>query len=617
MKTRCLSLLLWSLAWCPLWVTGTHQVLNSPRFEPWMHAFITPTQLKQAIQDEGSLWGLTSVGGALKGTLSAGIADRVNHHLNRFIKEVLVHQKLWPANSTPEQDKALYQHWASWFHAAGGTSTGALQTTSWTVVNKSKPVLAPQTTQTVLDFYLKEADENNPRPIFDLNRSWFWSWLQTKYNPQNLEQLLQEYFGDSTHADTLFEIPLFTVAYNLTTSELVVFGDGYKPDVLVRDSARASSAVPVLFPGKEIDGEMYGDGAFGMNDPTLKLLGFFMKTKTKNQKCILVTLGTGDNRKDLSFLGELNYVSSLYNIRSLLMSLAYGITDGPQDATKVILKDITQHPEWEAIPIHPNLPRMITPDDPLQIGYMETLLKTTFVGPEAYKADADALPASKMIFLHPEIQKLYDRLKGRCFVRLQRLISFFESSTPYCNLSQEALEEGGEGARRFASLYFSVLEHKLKQKASIPLALDSNVLILNNLSLEGSLHPKQHLNNHRFERLLAALKGSPSMQSLRYLNLGKNSLGTRPANPKNALQALRDLLKEGNQLTWIHLNSNDFDEKTPGGLDALIEVLDNLPCIRFFDLSHNAWEARTLRALREHPQYDHVHLKGKMPIVSF
>lgn len=569
----------WLLAASSLWGMAPKGPGRPPQ---WVYEFLSPAQVDQALVDESSLWGLACAGEGLGGTLSAGVMERINYQLNRLVREVLVKRGLWDPKASQEHNQLLETYFAvDWFDAVAGASTGALQAAALTVHSPESALTgAPYSASDLLDFYFSQGDFENEIPVFKPEPE----PSEYRYDAGSFEDFLYCAFGLKTHADTCLKIPLLIFAKNLRSENTLLLGAEASEHIFIKDSCRASCASAALFPPHQIEGDVYGACELSAGQLAFRVQQFLAKNKNSVQKVVLVSFdvgpkkGTQSQESDLDFFRELSSTGAVEYLPVSLKLTSSIPTEGASELTK-----------------------------------MQAILEWEHVGPCAYSEDGVTLPAFAMVFNHPQIQALYDRLKGRLILRLSRIIDFFESSAQHVNLCQQQIQlRGGE---RFCRFYFHVFEYLLSLRAGdacggIKPTLRSG-LMLRSLSLEGVLHPKIHLNDRRFERLMRALLKSQSLCTLRTLNLGKNGLGTLPEAPKAALAILMEFFPEGPSrlnLLYLSLDENEFNHHTPGGLSLIHELIRNLPDIFRLDLSKNAFPKEIKRVIEANPAFGKIKL---------
>lgn len=190
------------------------------------------------------------------------------------------------------------------FDLMAGTSTGGLIVFMLSTPNAEKK--PRYTAEEVLNTYVKLAPQIFEQSFFQ----WLTSldgWIDEKYSPDNFEEILKQYIGDTRLSETLTHvlIPAYDVLQNKTiyfTSDHARTGE--EADFYVRDVARATAAAPTYFAPAHIRDlakkRSYTviDGGIAVQNPALAALLQAVKIFGKNQDFLLISLGAGDNYGD-------------------------------------------------------------------------------------------------------------------------------------------------------------------------------------------------------------------------------------------------------------------------------------------------------------------------------
>ena len=209
---------------------------------------------------------------------------------------IAVEQKLRDRTGNPDARVADY------FDLIAGTSTGGILTCIYLCPDTSSGRPKWEAKEAV-DFYLAEAGR-----VFDVSP---WQWLKSlggildeKYNANELEDVLHEYFGNVKLSDLLK--PCLITAYDIEARHAKFFTEPLTPDkdYLVKDVLRAASAVPAHFEVPNIESLAGGnphpliDGGVFANNPALcayaEVRNKFPGNPTAQNMAIL-SVGTGFN----------------------------------------------------------------------------------------------------------------------------------------------------------------------------------------------------------------------------------------------------------------------------------------------------------------------------------
>ncbi|KAH8965872.1 hypothetical protein BDL97_04G139100 [Sphagnum fallax] len=186
------------------------------------------------MKDEADKLRILSIdGGGVRGVIPATILKYLEEELQRI-------------------DKSKDRRLAEYFDLIVGTSTGGLITAMITTprLKKDDPRELPLSAEQVLKFYQK-----NTAKIFPPARLPGEEFLKTckelfrpRYNPENLDELLETYFGNRTLSEALTNviIPSFDIE-----RQQPVFFSSWEPRLkaaLVKDVCRATTAAPTFLP---------------------------------------------------------------------------------------------------------------------------------------------------------------------------------------------------------------------------------------------------------------------------------------------------------------------------------------------------------------------------------
>lgn len=133
--------------------------------------------------------------------------------------------------------------------------------------------------------------------------------IGTKYSPDNLEQLLQQYCGNVRLCDTLTNllIPTYQVTrrpvpyfFKSTHARIKTCGSAQNP--YLWECARATSAASSYFPPYKLNAQAaLIDGGIFANNPSVCAYAQAKKLWGYQEQILLISLGTGKNLKGLDY----------------------------------------------------------------------------------------------------------------------------------------------------------------------------------------------------------------------------------------------------------------------------------------------------------------------------
>lgn len=255
-------------------------------------------------------------GGGIRGILSGSIL--------KYMEDRLIEQ-------TGNDQLTL----ASYFDMVVGTSTGGILSILLSLKDQQGNYV--YSASQALDLYIKQGDKIFDRSIGRRIRS-AGGLLDEKYDEGKFEQLLKEYLGDATLADT--GIPCLITAYDIRARKAHFFSsatiDGDMDNFYLRDVARATAAAPTYFE-PEVVKSLYGnkydliDGGVFANNPSLcayaearrlkfsGLLDHACPDKPFASDMMIVSIGTGAVKESYPFkefkdAGALKWIKPLIDI---------------------------------------------------------------------------------------------------------------------------------------------------------------------------------------------------------------------------------------------------------------------------------------------------------------
>ena len=199
---------------------------------------------------------------------------------------------------------------ADYFDMIIGTSTGGILSCFYLTPNKSTEKNKPSSkypASKALEFYSQKGYD-----IFNKSKNKSWFGLRqlvnaTQYNPNTIEQIFKETFGDLKLSEMLK--PCTVTTYNMVSKSAFFFSSienkDKKRDFYVRDVVRSTSAAPTYFPPAKIKNlitntEMINiDGGVFANNPTMCAYAEARNTEFKQIKnpsakdMLILSIGTG------------------------------------------------------------------------------------------------------------------------------------------------------------------------------------------------------------------------------------------------------------------------------------------------------------------------------------
>ncbi|MGD2269474.1 MAG: patatin-like phospholipase family protein [Desulfobacterales bacterium] len=258
-------------------------------------------------------------GGGIRGIIPALILQRIEERTGKQISEM--------------------------FHMIAGTSTGGILASALTT-----PVMGgkPRPAAEIVDFYRKRGME-----IFS---SSFWhgfgslgGMVDEKYEANNLEGILEEYFADTKLSElgqdvmvTSYNIerrqPFFFKSWKARGEKLREGETAEDRNFLMREVARATSAAPTYFEpayAKNEKGAYFPliDGGVFANNPTMCALSSARVLYPNKSRYLIVSLGTGETQREIPYEEAKNW-----GLLGWARPLLYILFDGVSDAVNYQLK---------------------------------------------------------------------------------------------------------------------------------------------------------------------------------------------------------------------------------------------------------------------------------------
>jgi uncharacterized protein len=230
-----------------------------------------------------------------------------------------------PAVVLAEIEKRTARHTAQLFDLIAGTSTGGILTLGLTI--PKTPGAPLYSAQSFIEMYEREGRRIFSRSVFrELLACNNLAWR--KYSSKGIEQVLENYFGDSQLRDAVTDIVI--TSYEIERRFPFFFKSRnarVRPDYdfPARDVARATSAAPSYFePMKLLTGTISDhytliDGGVFANNPAACALVEARCTHPDAEAYLIVSLGTGSLMRHLplsaaKYWGAALWVKPLLNI---------------------------------------------------------------------------------------------------------------------------------------------------------------------------------------------------------------------------------------------------------------------------------------------------------------
>jgi uncharacterized protein len=233
-----------------------------------------------------------------------------------------------PALILAEIEKRTGKPIAAQFDLIAGTSTGAILALGLTRPADSDVTKPAFAADDLVNFYRQRGRNVFPRS-FRLLRKLRWMF-SPKYNPAELESLLNQYFSDVQFQEALTNV--LVPAYDIGGHRRIWFSQWSTPTLLMRDVLRGAIAAPTYIPPvrfavtKDISPKGYVtlvDGGLFANDPSPEALSrsgnMRLDHEHRDNSLLLLSLGTGANATDYSFeeawrWGAVGWVNPLLEI---------------------------------------------------------------------------------------------------------------------------------------------------------------------------------------------------------------------------------------------------------------------------------------------------------------
>lgn len=218
---------------------------------------------------------------------------------------------------------------ADWFDLIAGTSTGGILTCLYLFPDETNPTKAKYSAQQAVDLYLENGDDIFDVSIFKSIAS-LGGIADEKYSAETLEKVLFRYMGE-TRLSQLVR-PCLVTAYDIFGRNAKFFNKAdfpKKPDFLLRDVARATSAAPTYFEPANIaalDKSVYPlvDGGVFANNPAMCACveAFGLNPNLRVSDLKVLSLGTGSSEEQYHYSEAKNWgkIGWVGPVLSIMMS---------------------------------------------------------------------------------------------------------------------------------------------------------------------------------------------------------------------------------------------------------------------------------------------------------
>lgn len=225
-----------------------------------------------------------------------------------------------------------------------GTSTGGL-----IAIMLAEGWTAPK----ILDFYIDSGPIIFQKTFSKRLRS-VNGLIGTKYTAKELERIVTESMDIKKLGDT--KKPVGVTGYNVTTGEQKVISSvdasGNSDKFTIQEAARATSAAPTYFKGKEVQGDIWIDGGVGANDPAASAFLEAKKYFPEGSKIRVISIGTGKVNE-----AKLSRDSGIFNILTIISTLRTAGAEASQESMIKSLAEVDK--DLEYIRIQFDLPEKI------------------------------------------------------------------------------------------------------------------------------------------------------------------------------------------------------------------------------------------------------------------
>lgn len=160
--------------------------------------------------------------------------------------------------------------------------------------------------------------------------------IGTKFTAKELERIVTESMDIKKLSDT--KKPVGVTGYNVTTGEQKVISSvdesGASDKFTIQEAARATSAAPTYFKGKEVQGDIWIDGGVGANDPAASAFLEAKKYFPPGSVIRIISIGTGKVNE-----AKLSRDSGIFNLLTIISTLR---TAGAEASQESMIKSLSK-----------------------------------------------------------------------------------------------------------------------------------------------------------------------------------------------------------------------------------------------------------------------------------
>ena len=220
---------------------------------------------------KGKKYVLSLDGGGIRGIIPAVVLAKMEEQTDKSISEM--------------------------FDLIVGTSTGGILALGLTKKGGNGKV--EYTANDLLKLYTEEGSEIFSRTCWHRMKS-LEGWMGTKYPAENIEKILEEYFGKELLSNAANNVVV--TCYETSERELYLFKSWMKKynQVEMWKAARGTSAAPTFFPPLQLEESVLIDGGIYVNNPAMSA---YVEAKKlyPNDFIVVVSIGAGQLTRPYSY----------------------------------------------------------------------------------------------------------------------------------------------------------------------------------------------------------------------------------------------------------------------------------------------------------------------------